>query len=68
MGLVRTVPDQSMMESGHELRTFERLSFLGGEHRLVIREIETLPSERMPLPLKEEQAAEVTSAALTYEE
>jgi hypothetical protein len=51
MQIVRKVPDQSMMVTGHELHTFECLSCQSKEHRLVFTHIiDELPTERMHLP------------------
>jgi len=51
MQIVRAVPDQSMMISGKELRTFECLRCRRREERIVFtRFIEQLPAEPMQVP------------------
>jgi hypothetical protein len=51
MRIVRKVPDQSMMVTGDELRTFECPSCRSRQARLVFtRSMEQLPTERMHLP------------------
>jgi hypothetical protein len=51
MRMVRAVPDQSMLVSGQELRTFECPSCGGEERRLVLaRTMGQLATEQMRLP------------------
>jgi len=51
MQIVRKVPDQSMMVTGHELHTFECPGCGGKEQRLVFtRNIDQLHTEPMHLP------------------